>query len=237
MTDRVFYFDIDALFFSAAEFIWLLVRNDLLVVKTALDINAATKQVETIIENFEHKLQRSLPRPEIFNVAEIESIAAIPASKPDGDPFFTKLKQLESGAVNFNCYRKNETLNVNFIAPVLINNYRNENSSTETKLSILRLNITGQGGGKYSAVFQNNNLCEIITGWFNLKFDGDVVGMLRINTNILRELLNAPDTGAAAQKALTQCQFLLTTNHCPKINIRNYANSWFEFIGQTKEKN
>ncbi|MDR2641797.1 MAG: hypothetical protein LBC74_03270 [Planctomycetaceae bacterium] len=217
------FFDIDEKPFSSAAFIWLLLRYDLLVVKTAQEINAAQEQLEIIIENFEHKLQRSLPRPEIVSASDkITTDNATPNIKPNNDPFFTKLKQLESSTRTINCYRKNKSSTVNvFLQKLLNNNYRNENILSDNIHSVLRLNIVGQGGMKFSVIFQNENLFKIIKGWFGVNFEGTVAGMLRINTNILYEILNSDNVTSAIKNALTRCQLLLTTTPNSKLNIQN----------------
>ncbi|MDR1484680.1 MAG: hypothetical protein LBT09_07630 [Planctomycetaceae bacterium] len=231
MDERILIFDIDDEPFSSAKFIWFLVRCDFLVVKTAREIDTAKKQIETVIENFEHKLQRSLPRPEILSAAEIKTANITTVGKPSNDTFFTKLKQLESSAVISACYRKNESSGVDVIIRQLINNYCNENYSGCDVCSILRLNIVGQGGGKFSAVFQNENLCKIIEGWFGVEVDGIIAGMLRINTNILRKILNSANITDAVKNALTRCQLLVTTNANSKLNIKKIINL-FELLRQ-----
>ncbi|MDR1053158.1 MAG: hypothetical protein LBL39_03190, partial [Planctomycetaceae bacterium] len=110
MSELTPIFDIDGEAFSAAKFIWLLLRNDLLVVKTAKEIGDVRKQLESVIETFEHKLQRSLPRPEIFaDNNAIKTVNTIPANEPDDDQLFKRLKQLETSTLNANWYQKNET--------------------------------------------------------------------------------------------------------------------------------
>ncbi|MDR2346395.1 MAG: hypothetical protein LBE18_10040 [Planctomycetaceae bacterium] len=256
MKELVYYFDIDEKPFSLSKFIWQLIRCDSLVVITSQSLPGSKKQLEMILEKFEHRLQRSLVRPEIIPVSELTAITNInfmPVPDFSEDQLFTKLQQLESSTVEVNLYRKNVNTTANIISPVLVLNYRNENNSVNKTHSILRLNIVGQGGGKFSAVFQNNNLCEIAEGWFNRKITGTIIGNLRINTNILREILNSDNIISAVQNALIKCQLLLTkqittdtTEHELKSipisdsdsnsDLHKYANSWFEFAWQTNKQ-
>ncbi|MDR1477350.1 MAG: hypothetical protein LBJ00_00230, partial [Planctomycetaceae bacterium] len=175
-------FDVDGELFSSARFIWFLLRYDLLVVKTMREIGGVKKQLDSIAENFEHKLQRSLPRPEIITGNdEIKTVDIFQVSEPDDDQLYKRLKQLEAAAVNVNWYQKTGVAKINI--PELLENCCNEKSigesySTESvpvAVSILRLNVVGQGGGKFSVIFQGENLYGFKKGWFGIGGDGIIL--------------------------------------------------------------
>ncbi|MDR1291621.1 MAG: hypothetical protein LBK06_10510 [Planctomycetaceae bacterium] len=224
MSELTPIFDIDGGVFSAAKFIWLLLRYDLLVVKTAREVGEVRKQLESVIETFEHKLQRSLPRPEIFAANNtIEFADTIPAGEPDNDQLFKRLKQLETSALNANWYQKNDSNVTKIIIHDLLKNYRNKKSTGEC-CCILRLNVVGQGGGKFSVIFQNDNLCEIVEGWLRVNVSGNIAAMLRINVNTFTEILNSTNIAAAVQNALTRCQLLLTVTQDSNFNVQKIIN-------------
>lgn len=74
--------------------IWQMLREEKNVYETEeQDAEAVRKRIESIFQGFERVLQRSLPRPVI---AVGRKKTECPASKPEDDALFQKLKRIES---------------------------------------------------------------------------------------------------------------------------------------------
>ncbi|MDR1925839.1 MAG: hypothetical protein LBQ66_15845 [Planctomycetaceae bacterium] len=137
--------------FSAAKFIWLLLRYEMLVVSTFDDVGCVRRRLDFLIEVFEHKLQRSLPRPDVLSDCEVggvlggvDIVGAIDFDELYArDLFYKKLCRLEGNGIDPSKYRKNNNAQHN--KESIKYGYHSESGKTGFKLKKTQHNeITSQ---------------------------------------------------------------------------------------------
>lgn len=173
-----------------ARLVWRLLRENAVVCETEeRDLESVRERVEWTLDDFEHVLQRSLPRPEVVagpgkHPASTES----QAENPEDDPFFQKLERIASRKT----FSENQSRLETGFDMKLREQLRGkiEKTAEEARLDFV-LDVTGRNGGRLGTSGKQ--------------------GTVRINTRTLCGILAAPDIAEAARRELTQGRWLLLT--------------------------